>query len=394
MRNIILVLFIILVSRVFSQVPPKPKTNSFVYDYAETYTDSQRVALQKMLYEFEMSTQIQIVVINAEDLNGLTIEDYSIQIAEKWGIGNNDDKGILICNYIPQRKTRIEVGYGLEGVVTDFWSSKHIREDAAPYFKEGYQFRGMYELMLSLMNKIEPNYQPSLMSDNLINQVKELFENRIPEKPSPFLHVINATNYNISDSLDILEAYLSKIQKDFNLPIHFLIVNTKSITKDNILDYSYEVRESWEFPKIIKEEDSYEDGVLIVYNIYNNVANDIVGIDYKDNLNGTYLLLDSTLTNNNENIHNKIKVCSTILAEHYKDQQWSFYYLVLGIIGFVVLLMLISFFFRNAKVSSTNYKRKRTRFITAEENSSAERESYDSTFGGGRFGGGGATGNW
>ncbi len=137
MRKLLFLLFLVLTRSVFyGQIPEKPNFNNYVYDYSNALTIEQNENLKHLLYQFDSITSNQIVIVLVDNLEGIPIENYSIELAEKWGIGmDGKDNGILICASIKDKKIRIEVGYGLEHVIIDFWSSRHLREDVNPFFK-------------------------------------------------------------------------------------------------------------------------------------------------------------------------------------------------------------------------------------------------------------------
>lgn len=80
----------------------------------------------------------QVVVATVSYLNGKEIEEYALQLARYWGIGEKEkDNGILFLIAPNERQTRIEVGYGLEGTLSDVLAHNIIRKKVLPYFKRG-----------------------------------------------------------------------------------------------------------------------------------------------------------------------------------------------------------------------------------------------------------------
>ena len=79
----------------------------------------------------------QVAVLIVPSLKGETVEGYSLQVVEKWKLGTEKkDNGVLFMIALKERKLRIEVGQGLEGVLTDAKASRIIRENVSPLFKE------------------------------------------------------------------------------------------------------------------------------------------------------------------------------------------------------------------------------------------------------------------
>ena len=136
---------------IYSQAPvQKPMSENpatlkkHVTDETGTLTPSELSALNLKLSGFEKVTSNQLVVYIIPSLDGESLEDVSIRIAEKNKIGKKDkNNGVLLLIVKNDRKIRIEVGYGLEGALTDAISSRIIRNDIAPAFKKGKFFEGI-----------------------------------------------------------------------------------------------------------------------------------------------------------------------------------------------------------------------------------------------------------
>ena len=95
-----------------------------------------------------------------ESIEGWDIEEFSIRLAEKWKIGQKGkDNGIIILVALKERKIRIEVGYGLEGVVPDITARDIIDRKIVPYFKKSDYFHGLKEGVDSLIKAIGGKYK-------------------------------------------------------------------------------------------------------------------------------------------------------------------------------------------------------------------------------------------
>lgn len=115
-----------------------PALTGRVVDAANLLTPAQKISVETKLENLERQSQRQLVVVTIPDLGGYDIADYGFRLGDRWGIGDKDrDDGVLLIVAPNERKVRIEVGYGLEGVLTDAVSGCIIRNAIVPRFKEG-----------------------------------------------------------------------------------------------------------------------------------------------------------------------------------------------------------------------------------------------------------------
>lgn len=135
-------------------VPQKPL--QYVVDLAGLVDDTTENRLNRYLRELELKTTAQLVVLTITSLDGESIEDFSIKIAhDKWRLGQRGkDNGVLFLISVKDRKYRIEVGYGLEGVLPDSLAGSLGRQVLAPYFKKGAYSEGVFATALVMANKI------------------------------------------------------------------------------------------------------------------------------------------------------------------------------------------------------------------------------------------------
>ncbi len=109
-----------------------------VHDEAKALSQATIDQLEKQLKKYEDSTTNQIAVLIIPSLDGEVIENYSVRVVEKWKLGTKkNDNGVLLLIAIDDHKMRIEVGHGLEGVLTDAQSNRIIRNEMAPSFRRG-----------------------------------------------------------------------------------------------------------------------------------------------------------------------------------------------------------------------------------------------------------------
>jgi uncharacterized protein len=120
------------------------KVRQYVTDNTGTLNSSQLKSLESKLAGFEKETSNQVVVWMEPSLEGGSLEDRSYDIAEQNGIGQKSkNNGVLLYIAKSDRKLRIEVGYGLEGALTDALCDQIIRKEITPQFKKGNFYEGI-----------------------------------------------------------------------------------------------------------------------------------------------------------------------------------------------------------------------------------------------------------
>lgn len=115
-----------------------PQLQGRVNDYAGILSPQGKSAVERELAALEQSDSTQVVVLTVPTLQGASLEEFSIRVAEAWRIGQKGlDNGAILLVAKAERKIRIEVGRGLEGKLTDLVSGRIIRDRIAPRFKAG-----------------------------------------------------------------------------------------------------------------------------------------------------------------------------------------------------------------------------------------------------------------
>jgi uncharacterized protein len=133
--------------------------NMRVHDDAHVLKQETIDRLEKKLAQYEDSTSNQIAILIVSSLDGESIEDYSIKVAEAWKLGKkNKDNGVLLLIAVEDHNMRIEVGEGLEGVLTDAISSRIIRNEMAPHFRRGDYDSGITAAMDGIIKAIGGEY--------------------------------------------------------------------------------------------------------------------------------------------------------------------------------------------------------------------------------------------
>ncbi len=115
-----------------------PQPRGYVNDFADVLSQSEEQKLEGMLLEADRRYQVQLAIVTMKDIDGYEPADYATRLFETWGIGNQEtDQGLLILDARKERQLRIEVGYGLEGVLNDAKVGRIYRNVMVPHLKRG-----------------------------------------------------------------------------------------------------------------------------------------------------------------------------------------------------------------------------------------------------------------
>ena len=139
-----------------------PSLSGRVVDEANILTSAQKQQLTDQLEALEKQTSDQVVVVTLKSLQGNTIEVFGYRLGRHWQIGQKDkNNGVLLIVAPKERKVRIEVGYGLEGTLTDGLSKMIIDNDIVPSFKKGNMQEGIINGTKSIVEVLQGQYIPS-----------------------------------------------------------------------------------------------------------------------------------------------------------------------------------------------------------------------------------------
>lgn len=137
---IIAVLFVFNVAQAYVY----PQIQTRVNDYANILSPSVKASLEAKLEQYDNETSNEIVVAIVSSMEGIDIDTYRFELFNEWRLGKEkNDNGILLVISIEEKKVGIEVGYGLEGALTDSIAGSIIRDEITPSFKEGNYDQGV-----------------------------------------------------------------------------------------------------------------------------------------------------------------------------------------------------------------------------------------------------------
>jgi len=145
------------------QNPGSP--SGFVNDFAEMLTVEQRQTLETKIGNFEKETTNELSVVTVANLGGDTIENFAEKLFQDWGVGKNKkDNGVLLLISSDDRQMRIEVGYGLEGALTDAQSFWIIQNFLKPAFQRGDYYGGISGGIDNIISITKGEFEPDTKS--------------------------------------------------------------------------------------------------------------------------------------------------------------------------------------------------------------------------------------
>lgn len=154
-----IITFILFVLAITTTIPafakseiPDPTTQFFVNDYSDILSSDTEDYIFSTSKKYQANGGPQVVVTTIPSLKGASIEEYSIDMARNWGIGSKEENnGVLILLALEEREIRIEVGYGLEGIITDSLSGRFIRHASSDLKRDDFDagLRKIYDLVIN-----------------------------------------------------------------------------------------------------------------------------------------------------------------------------------------------------------------------------------------------------
>ncbi|MCP4050608.1 MAG: TPM domain-containing protein [bacterium] len=135
----------------------------YVSDNTGTLSIKEKNLLNRISQQLYQKTNSQIVTVVVNSIGNETIDEYSNKLFEKWGIGDKkNNMGVLFIIALKEKKTRIEVGYGLEGLIPDGRAGAVLDKNVLPYFKQGQFIDGIVNGHLTIAGIIAKHYKVPL----------------------------------------------------------------------------------------------------------------------------------------------------------------------------------------------------------------------------------------
>lgn len=138
---------------------PEPTSNFFVNDFADVIDaddEEELMALGASLYK---QTTAQVVVVTVDSLDGYEVTEYALELGREWGVGSEEnDNGVVLLLSVTDRQVAIQVGYGLEGCLTDGKTGRILDTYAIPYLREDDFSTGLTDAYKAVITVVYEEY--------------------------------------------------------------------------------------------------------------------------------------------------------------------------------------------------------------------------------------------
>lgn len=166
MKNILTLFFLLACITTHAQNLPE-NTNKLVNDFTNTLSVQEQEALSKKLIAYNDSTSTQVAILVVDNYKGFEAMDYTIRVAEAWGIGQKDrDNGILISVAMDERKMAIATGYGVEDRITDAATAIIREQYMKPAFRKGDYYAGLDQATTVIFDLAAGKYKADKLKQN------------------------------------------------------------------------------------------------------------------------------------------------------------------------------------------------------------------------------------
>ncbi|MDD3310555.1 YgcG family protein [Pseudodesulfovibrio sp.] len=150
---------VLLLAAVPARALEAPSFSGYVTDRAHMISAEAKAAMEDRLAELDRTDSTQVAVLTIPSLEGDSLEDFSIRVAEAWKVGHKgSDNGVLLIVSKGDHKIRIEVGYGLEGVLTDILAGQIIKNIIGPHFRAGDYDAGFIDGVAAIAGAVRGEY--------------------------------------------------------------------------------------------------------------------------------------------------------------------------------------------------------------------------------------------
>ncbi len=145
------------------RIPPVPTRDIYAQDYGNVLSRETENRINRLSTELQSRTRAQIAVVTIPSLEGEALEEYSLALFRKWGIGDRKlNNGVLILYAVAEKKSRIEVGYGLEGALPDAKTGRIQDEFMRPGIESGDYNTALMNGYLAVVQEVAKEYSQEL----------------------------------------------------------------------------------------------------------------------------------------------------------------------------------------------------------------------------------------
>jgi uncharacterized protein len=143
-------------SAITAAAQPLPKPAGRITDLANVIDAATEAELDGRLDQLEQKTSSEVAVVTVPSLDGMPVEDYAVRLFKEWGVGQaKSDNGVLVLVAPNEREMRIEVGYGLEGILPDGLAGAIIRDTFIPRFRDNDYNDGIRDGVVRVIDVVE-----------------------------------------------------------------------------------------------------------------------------------------------------------------------------------------------------------------------------------------------
>ncbi|HWR28662.1 MAG TPA: TPM domain-containing protein, partial [Negativicutes bacterium] len=145
------------------KIPPVPTRDIYAQDYGDVLSRETESQINRLSTELNSRTRAQIAVVTIPSLEGELIEEYSLALFRKWGIGDRKlNNGVLILVAVAEKKSRIEIGYGLEGALPDAKVGRILDEFMRPGMETGDYNTAVKNTYTAVLQEVATEYQQQM----------------------------------------------------------------------------------------------------------------------------------------------------------------------------------------------------------------------------------------
>ncbi len=145
---------------------PEPTNDFFVNDFAGVISEEDEQKIMKIGADLYSQTSAQIIVVTVNSLDGNEVNDYALELGREWGVGSREtNNGVVLLLSVNDREVTIQVGYGLEGCLTDAGTGRILDDYAIPYLSNNDFSTGLLEAYKAIVGDVCTEYGVELNPD-------------------------------------------------------------------------------------------------------------------------------------------------------------------------------------------------------------------------------------